>query len=167
MSDFDLKSYRFRAEREHDWRQLEALLNRVQAAGPKDLDRNELLQLPQLYRTAVSSLSTARAVSLDRNLIAYLEGLCTRGYLFIHGPRVTFWQRFTSFFRKDWPESVDSLGWATLLSTGITAGFALIAFLLVLADPEWFYPFGAFMDSRTPDASVETLRETIYTDQSE
>ena len=167
MSDFDLKSYRFRAEREHDWRQLEALLNRVQEAGPKDLDRDELLQLPQLYRTAVSSLSTARAVSLDRNLIAYLEGLCTRGYLFIHGPRVTFWQRFTSFFRKEWPESVYSLGWATLLSTGITAGFALIAFLLVLADPEWFYPFAAFMDSRTPDASVETLRETIYTDQSE
>ena len=69
MSELDLKSYRFRAEREDDWRALEGLLERIQNSGVNVLKPDELVALPQLYRTAVSSLSTARAVSLDRNLI--------------------------------------------------------------------------------------------------
>jgi len=167
MSDADLKSYRFRSERENDWREFEALLERIQKSGIKSLSPDDLQALPQLYRSAVSSLSTARAVSLDRNLIAYLEALCTRGYLFIYGPRTTFWQRVSEFFRRDWPEAVASMGKATLFSAVIMFGFALIVFFLVLDDPEWFYPFAAFLDVRTPEASAETLRATLYTSEEE
>lgn len=167
MADADLKSYRFRAEREDDWRTFESLLDQIQKKGVKSLGREELLALPQLYRSAVSSLSTARAVSLDRNLVTYLETLCTRGYLFMYGPRTTFWQRFGSFFVRDWPQAVNDAVKATLLSAVIMFGFALIVFFLVLGDPEWFYPFGAFSDERTPEASVETLRASIYSTPSE
>ena len=65
-TEAELKSYKFRSEREAEWKALEGLLNRVQSKGVKTLSREELLELPQLYRSAVSSLSTARAVSLDR-----------------------------------------------------------------------------------------------------
>jgi len=164
MSDADLKSYRFRSERESEWRSLEALLEKIRKKGEKSLDREELLELPRLYRAAVSSLSTARAISLDRNLVSYLETLCAQGYLFIYGPRTTFWQKFSSFFKRDWPAAVYDAGRATLLSAAITFGFALIVFLLVQSDPEWFYPFQAFPDERTPEASVETLRATLYTE---
>ncbi|MDF1681996.1 stage II sporulation protein M [Ponticaulis sp.] len=164
MSELDLKSYRFRAEREDDWRALEGLLERIQNSGVNALKPDELVALPQLYRTAVSSLSTARAVSLDRNLITYLETLCTRGYLFMYGPRVSFWERFSSFFRRDWPDAVRSMVGATILSAAIMFGFALIVMLLVLSDSEWFYPFAAFLDERTPEASQETLRATLYTE---
>ena len=131
MSELDLKSYRFRAEREDDWRALEGLLERIQNSGVNVLKPDELVALPQLYRTAVSSLSTARAVSLDRNLITYLETLCTRGYLFMYGPRVSFWERFSSFFRRDWPDAVRSMVGATILSAAIMFGFALVVMMLV------------------------------------
>ena len=164
MADADLKSYRFRTEREADWLSFETLLDKIQKSGVKALGREELLALPQLYRSAVSSLSTARAVSLDRNLITYLETLCTRGYLFIYGPRTTFWKRFSEFFKRDWPQAVCDIGWMTLFSAAIMFGFAAIVFCLVMSDSDWFYPFAAFLDIRTPEASTETLRSTIYTD---
>ena len=164
MADLDLKSYRFRAEREADWRALEELLERIQKSGPQALSSQELIALPQLYRTAVSSLSTARAVSLDRNLVTYLETLCTRGYLFMYGPRVSFWQRFSDFFRRDWSQAVSSMIGATVFASAIMFGFALIVILLVLSDSDWFYPFAAFLDERTPEASVATLRASLYTE---
>ena len=161
----ELKSYRFRAEREADWRKLETMLKRIQKSGVKSLSREDMLELPKLYRMAVSSLSTARAISLDRNLTDYLETLCTRAYLFMYGPRTTFWRRIGSFFARDWPSAVASAGWATLLSAFCLFGAALIAFLMVSNDPEWFYAFLSDpSDNRTPDATTEELRSTLYTE---
>ncbi|MFC6196808.1 stage II sporulation protein M [Ponticaulis profundi] len=164
----ELKSYRFRSEREREWLELERLLGVIQRRGVKGLESDELLQLPKLYRSAVSSLSTARAVSLDRNLIDYLETLCTQAYLFIYGPRTTFWRRVQQFFAHDWPMAVRKAGWATLLSALCLFGGALIAFLLVMNDMDWFYAFqmGAG-DSRNPDATTEALRATLYSEDYE
>lgn len=164
-AETELKSYRFRAERETEWRALEDLLNQIQKRGVKSLSREEMLELPKLYRSAVSSLSTARAISLDRNLTDYLETLCTRAYLFMYGPRTTFWKRVGEFFVVDWPAAVAKAGWATLLSALCMFGAALVAYLMVMNDPEWFYAFrGGFADERTPDASTEDLRATLYTE---
>ena len=64
------------------------------AAGPRRktlaqsaLSEEELLSLPLLYRSALSSLSVARATSLDNALVAYLESLCLRGYFYLYGAR--------------------------------------------------------------------------------
>jgi uncharacterized membrane protein SpoIIM required for sporulation len=164
-AETELKSYRFRAERETEWRALEDLLNQIQKRGVKSLSRDEMLELPKLYRSAVSSLSTARAISLDKNLTDYLETLCTRAYLFMYGPRTTFWKRVGEFFAKDWPAAVAKAGRATLLSALCMFGAALVAYIMVMNDPEWFYAFrGGFADERTPDATTEDLRATLYTE---
>jgi hypothetical protein len=78
MAELHLKSYRFRAEREDDWRRLEKLLTKVGKGSAKALSDEELLALPVLYRQALSSLSVARATSLDQGLVDYLESLSTR-----------------------------------------------------------------------------------------
>lgn len=167
-AEAELKSYRFRSEREAEWLALESLLERIQKSGVKCLSQEELLQLPKLYRSAVSSLSTARAISLDRNLTEYLETLCTRAYLFMYGPRTNFWRRVGEFFTHDWPTAVAKAGWATLLSALCMFGGAFVAFFMVLGDPDWFFAFHSNpMDTRTPDATTEALRSTLYTEEYE
>lgn len=61
-----LKSHRFRLEREHDWQELEAILRTLEAKGKKSLSDKQIIDLPRLYRSTLSSLSVARATSLDQ-----------------------------------------------------------------------------------------------------
>jgi hypothetical protein len=51
------------------------------------LSHDELTQLPLLYRSAIGSLSVARAISLDRNLVQYLTGLAQRAHLAMYSGR--------------------------------------------------------------------------------
>ena len=115
MSDL-LKSYRFREEREADWRKLDLILMRAENSGVKALSDEEMTALPRLYRQAVSSLSVARTISLDQNVITYLESLCTRAYFFVYGARTSIGERMMDFLRRDWPQAVRSAVWPTLLS---------------------------------------------------
>ena len=82
-----LRSRRFRDAREGDWRALERLLDRLERGSLRRFTDAELTALPALYRSTLSSLSTARAVSLDQALQDYLEALCTRAYFVIYGVR--------------------------------------------------------------------------------
>ena len=62
MAELQLKSHRFREEREADWRRLETLLAKAEKGGAAKLRRNELLEMPVLYQQALSSLSVARSI---------------------------------------------------------------------------------------------------------
>lgn len=168
MTDL-LKSYRFREEREKDWRTLDNLLTRAQNGGVKSLSDDELLALPRLYRQAVSSLSVARSISLDQNVINYLESLCTRAYFYVYGARTTIGERMMVFLRRDWPACVRSSVLPTLLAALCLFGGWGLAFFLCLQDMDWFWTFHGqnFLDGRNPDASVEYLRSTIYIDRNE
>ncbi len=168
MSDL-LKSYRFREEREKDWATLDQLLTRAQNGGIKSLSDDDLLALPRLYRQAVSSLSVARSISLDQNVINYLESLCTRAYFYVYGARTTIGERMMVFLREDWPASVRAAVWPTLLAALFLFGGWGLAFFLCLQDMDWFWTFHGqnFMDGRNPDASAEFLRSTIYVNESE
>lgn len=164
MAELELKSARFRAEREADWRRLDALLTRAESVGVARMRREELLEIPLLYRQALSSLSVARAISLDQNLIGYLEGLSTRGYFLVYGARGRLRDRLFRFFRRDWPAAVQSLWRETLVSFAISLAATVVAYVLVRRDPDWFY---AFMDpgmasGRDPMATTASLRETLY-----
>ncbi len=161
----DLKSYRFRSEREANWTAFAGLLDKAERRGPRALSPEELLALPRLYRWTVSSLSTARAISLDRNLIEYLEWLCSRGYIFLYAPRAGWAQTLSRFFMRDWPAATRSAVGATLLAAAFMFGGAIIAFILVTQDTEWFYTFRmGFVDERTPEATADVLRATLYTE---
>lgn len=169
MSDL-LKSYRFREERQADWKRLDLILTKAENGGVKNLSDEQMLALPRLYRQAVSSLSVARSISLDQNVITYLESLCTRSYFFVYGARTTLGERMMQFLRRDWSAAVSQSVWTTLLSAFFFFGGWALAFFLCLQDMEWFWTFHGpanFFDGRNPDATVEYLRSTIYTQPGE
>ena len=163
MAELILKSRKFREEREADWRKLERLLGRMEKGGPGQLSDDDLLAVPVLYRAALSSLSVARATSLDRALLDYLEALCARAYFMVYGVRTSPWSRIRQFFAYDWPVSVQALWRETLAALAILALGAVVAFVLVSVDPDWFYSLipGGLAAGRDPTASAEALRATL------
>lgn len=164
MAELQLKSWRFRAEREGDWRRLEALLNRAEAGGARALKRDELLELPLLYRQALSSLSVARSISLDQSLVAYLETLCTRAYFFVYGARTRLPERLARFFARDWPEAVRALWRETLAALFIAVIATVASYVMVQREPDWFDSFVSpeVASGRDPTATTASLRETLY-----
>jgi len=164
MAEIELKSHRFRTEREGDWRRLESLLDRVEKGSPASLSYEEMVALPGLYRGALSSLSVARAISLDRAVVDYLEGLAIRAYFFVYGPRSTLLQRLNGFFANAWPRAVKGLWRETLVAAAITLVAAVAAYVLVAKDPDWFYAFipKALAAGRDPSASAQALHATLY-----
>lgn len=164
MNDRVMKSYRFREEREAEWKQLDVIITLAEKRGVDALSDAQMTELPGLYRQAVSSLSVARTISLDQNVTAYLETLCARAYFFVYGTRSRFWERIGIFLRRDWPAAVSAAAGPTLLSFLCLFGGALLAFALVLSDPEWYWTLNGGWDSRNPNATYQDLRATLYTD---
>src|SRR5690606_360766 len=132
---------RFRAEREADWIAFDRLLTRLEKKGAKALSSDELLQLPLLYRATLSSLSIARATSLDRALLDHLEALSIRGYFLVYGVRERRWGRGRRFFLADWPAAVRSVGKEALVIALILMLGALTSWSLVTQNPEWYFNF--------------------------
>jgi uncharacterized membrane protein SpoIIM required for sporulation len=164
MAELVLKSQRFREEREADWRRLETLLARAEGRGAAKLSRDELLEMPVLYQQALSSLSVARAISLDQSLVEYLESLCARAYFFVYGARTRLGERVAGFFRRDWPAAVQGLWRESLAAAAIMLVGALVAFMLVRQEADWFYGFipAELAGGRDPTATTAFLRETLY-----
>lgn len=159
-----LRSQRFRAEREGDWKRLERLLGKVEGASAGALSDEELLALPVLYRATLSSLSVARATSLDKSLIDYLEDLSTRAYFLVYGVRGKPLERIGRFIAHDWPAAVKAV-WPETLASGFAFILgAVVAFVLVGGDPDWFYAFvpRELAGGRDPAATAEFLRQTLY-----
>ncbi len=159
-----LKSAAFRAEREASWRELERLLDQADRRGVRALSARDLSRLPALYRGALSSLSVARAISLDRNALDYLESLSARAYLAVYGTRRTLREAVADFVGRRFPAAVRAhaphVALAALcLFLGIATGFAL-----TLADPERFYGLVGpdLAQGRGPTSTTEALRAVLY-----
>jgi uncharacterized membrane protein SpoIIM required for sporulation len=132
-----LKSSEFRKGREASWRDLETLVDRVERRGARALTLDELQRLPILYRAALSSLSVARTIALDRNLLLYLENLALRAFLCVYGPRVDARAGIAAFFARGLPAAVRAARWHLLIAAvsilvGVAAGF-----LLAVQDESW------------------------------
>lgn len=164
MAEIELKSHSFRKKREDSWKALEKLLYQIEKRGMKSLDHKEITDLPVLYRSTLSSLSVARSTSLDQNLVAYLESLCARAYYIIYGSQTRLSKRISAFFRYDWPEAAKTMWRETVASGLIMLLGAIVGYVLVMNNADWFYSFvpGSLMDDRTPMASTDTLRDTLY-----
>ncbi len=164
MSTGELRSRRFRDEREEGWRTLENLLARLERGSLRRLSDAELLAIPSLYRATLSALSVARATSLDHNLIDYLEDLSTRAYFLVYGTRTGLGRRLAAFFATDWPAAAQALWRETLVAWLAMGGGTLLAYLLVRADADWFYVFvpGGLAGGRDPAATTQALRDTLY-----
>lgn len=159
-----LRSQRFRQERESDWLELDDLLERIAGKGVRSLSEEELLRLPGLYRSVLSALSVARAISLDRATINYLEALGARAYFVLYGTTDTFLDRIVHFFRVGWPRAVPLLWKETLISAAVMFGVAVLAFFMTLNEPDWYYAFvpEGMANGRTPASSTSTLQDTLF-----
>jgi uncharacterized membrane protein SpoIIM required for sporulation len=97
-------------------------------------------------------------------VVDYLESLCERAYYLLYGVRGRIGERFARFLAYDLPAAVKSIWRETLVSAFLMILATVVAFLLVRADPDWFYAFsgGGGGDARNPAASAEELRRIIY-----
>lgn len=164
MPEFDLKSAQFRREREAAWKELEGLLARLEKGGLETLTAEELHRLPVLYRSAVSSLSVATAISLDKNLLDYLTALVGRAYIAVYGAKRRVGEAVADFFLVRFPWAVRRhflfvLAAYALLGLGILTGYRM-----VLADPERYYSLvdEGLAEGRNPAASTPELRDILY-----
>jgi uncharacterized membrane protein SpoIIM required for sporulation len=169
VTEVVLKSWEFRRERQRSWAQLSALLDRVETKGLRSLTAEELMRLPGLHRAALSSLSVARTISLDRNVVEYLEALAQRAHFAVYGTKRHLREAAAEFFGRRLPATVRRLARhvavaAAAMALGFVAGFALTA-----DDAERYYslvPEGLAGD-RTPASTTEELRENLYRRESD
>ncbi|VAV96680.1 FIG00791727: hypothetical protein [hydrothermal vent metagenome] len=159
-----LKSDRFRLEREADWIRLEEIVTRMEKGKSRKLGDEDVLALPTLYRTLLSSLSIARENSLDAGLIDYLEGLALRSYFLVYGTQTSFGRWLGEFFSGGWSRAVQSIKLEIWISLLVMIAGTAIGYVLVAGDSDWYYALvpGNFSDVRVPGASEEALRETLF-----
>lgn len=164
MAALQLKSAKFRQEREHDWSRLSGLLEKIEGRGARSLSDEQLLAIPVLYRSALSSLSVARATSLDYSLIEYLEGLCARAYFVVYGTRPWIGHRLAQYFTSGWSRAVQSIWKETLASLAITVFSVVLGYVLVSQNPDLYFSFVSpeMAQGRDPTASHKVLYDTIY-----
>jgi uncharacterized membrane protein SpoIIM required for sporulation len=158
-----IRSLRFRQEREQDWKQLEDLIEKISKDGRSGLSADECLALPRLYRSALSGLSVARTISLDVNLVRYLEALVLKSYMQVYGSRARLPETLKGFFTIGWPQAVRSMWGSAFFAAFIFFGSWFGAHAMVQRNPEWYYALmGGSDESRTPTASRTALCETVF-----
>ena len=163
MGKFVLKSVELRRERRDSWEELEDLLARIEQVGLNGLEPEELHRLPVLYRAALSSLSVARSISLDRRLVVYLEGLAARSYIAVYGVKRRFWEAFRGFFTVGFPGALYRFRAHLLLAMLCLGLGTLCGFVMVVLDSDWFYSFVSadLAGDRSPLSSREQLEEIL------
>lgn len=163
MGSFVLKSFEFRREREAAWAELERLVARVESVGLRALTEPELRRLPILYRSALSSLSVARAISLDKNVVTYLESLSARAYVCVYAPKRGFFDAALEFVTARFPALVYRMRGALWLAIGMLLLGTAVGLVVTLADPERFYSFveAGMAGGRGPTSTKEELEEVL------
>ncbi len=164
MPEPELKSARFRREREGDWKRLERLLQRLEREPVSRLSDEDLLAIPVLYRATLSALSVARETSLDRGLLDYLEGLSARAYFLVYGARSSLRARLVRFFAHDWPAAARALWREALLSAVMLVSGVAVACWLYAMDADWYFAFvpRQYAQGRDPTATAAALRDILY-----
>lgn len=133
-----IRSARFRAEREADWRRLEALVGKVERSGVRSLDFAEAQDLATLYRQATNSLSLARAISLDKGLLEYLDALSARAYLAVYAPQQALGGLIGNLILRGIPRAARRSLPLILLAFLIMITGAMAGYLLFVDDPTWY-----------------------------
>lgn len=159
-----IRSARFRAEREADWRKLEALVTEAETRGLQSMSFAAARDLAQLYRQATTSLAIAREISLDRALLSYLEALTARAYLSVYAPQERVGGLFKRFFLESAPQAMRASWLFVLLGFAAMLLGALVGYVLYLEDPAWYYVFlpSDLAGGRDPGATTDYLRSVIY-----
>ncbi len=161
-----MRSVEFRREREPSWVKLEQILGSVRRVGLGGLGPRQLAQLPVLHRAVLSSLSVARAISLDRNVLEYLESLAARSYFCVYGTRRSLFEELREFAWVRFPRAVREARWPLALSAACLLLGVALGFLLTLDDPSRYDALVSsdLAQDRSPATSTEDLRAVLYSD---
>jgi uncharacterized membrane protein SpoIIM required for sporulation len=159
-----LRSDRFRLDREGDWQRLEAIVVRMEKGRLRKISDEDLLALPQLYRTVASSLSIARETSLDAATLSYLEALVQRAWFVVYGPRSSLFEWLRSFLGGGWSAAVRGIGFDVAVALTVMVVGVAVGWLLVSHDPQWYFALMSrdMAGARVPGASAEALRATLF-----
>ena len=157
-----LRSAEFRKGREEGWRRLDNMVGRIEKNGISNLRAEEVQELPLLYRATMSSLSVARSIVLDRNLLIYLENLSLRAYLAVYGPRVGLLESLKSFLCRGFPQYVREMKWHLAIIFAIFLAGVIAGYVLVGSDLSNFYTLvpEELSQGRGPETTAEELRKT-------
>lgn len=160
----NLRSARFRADREGDWKRLEDLVRKVESSGVRSLSYHDARDLATTYRQTINSLSVAREISLDQALLGYLENLSARAYLVVYAPQGSLYGLTTQLLRYGIPQAVRRCSLPLLIGFGAMLLGALIGYSLFEQDSAWYALFhpGEMMGARSPHASREAMLGTLY-----
>jgi uncharacterized membrane protein SpoIIM required for sporulation len=161
-----LKSYEFRRERETSWRELDRLVSAIEKRGIQSLPPQSLSRLPLLYRAALSSLSVARSISLDRNVLDFLDSLSTRAFFAVYGVRRRFAETARIFVVESFPRTARRYFLHILIAGLFLLLGTATGYFLTLQDSEHYYAFvpDGYAAGRDPAATTDTLREALYVD---
>jgi len=164
MAEIELKSTAFRREREKSWRELETLVATAERKGLDALSARDLMRLPRLYRATLSALSVARGISLDRNVLTYLESLAARSYFQVYATRTGFLAALADFFLRRFPRAVRAARWPVAIAGLCLAAGVAVGYAATLYDMDWFYTFmpGGLAEGRTPTSSTADLRDILF-----
>jgi uncharacterized membrane protein SpoIIM required for sporulation len=160
-----LKSSVFRRQREAAWQQLEILVARAERYGPSSLDAADLMRLPLLYRAALSSLSVARAIALDRHLLLYLEDLALRAFFVVYAPRRRWLASCGHFLRTGFPAAARAARWHILAAFMCVLAGTVAGFVLAQADEAWvsaLIPSGMAAGRGPGSTRDDLLRHEIF-----
>ena len=167
MSEANIRSSRFRAEREADWKRLEEIVTRTEKHGIRSLNFDDARDLAVLYRQAMNSLSVAREISLDRSLLHYLEALCSRAYLAVYAPQDSLGGLLRRTFFVSIPGAMRRSALPLALAFLAMALGAVTGYLLFFEDQTWYNTFmpGGLAGGRGITSSKEDLLAVIYQDE--
>ena len=159
-----LRSYQFRKEREESWQELERLVEQGEKRGLGNLTTKDMFRLPVLYRAALSSLSVSRSITLETNVVSYLESLSSRAYFILYGARGNPGRYIVDFFRRRFPEEVRAAFFPILISAAVMLLGGVVGFILSYGSADWFYTFipETMAQGRTPANTTEELRTTLF-----
>jgi len=159
-----IRSARFRSEREEGWKALEILVAKAEKRGVRSLSFEEAQDLASLYRQSMASLSLAREISLDRALLAYLEGLCARAYLAVYAPQENLRGLITKLLVHGIPGAARRQFPVILLGFLVMTLGGVVGWLLFQQDPLWYntlMPDG-LASGRGLESSRADLERVIY-----
>ena len=128
---------KFINQRKNAWQRLEELLNLLDSASLRRLNREEVRELGRIYRRTASDLAIARAESRDPRLVNYLNSLVIRAHGRIYRADAQGGKQIKNFFARDLPRTFRRTWRYTLLSFSVFAIFAVFSFVVTKVDPEF------------------------------
>lgn len=128
---------RFLVDGERRWSRLGVLLDRAEAEPARELGRQGMQELVQLYRATASDLNRARSLTADPEILGRLNALAGRAYRYVYrgrpGGRRVSWARFLT---GEVPAAFRANAAAVWLAAAAFTAGALFGFGAVLWQPK-------------------------------